>query len=255
MGILRELVKTRMPSASCASPRRAFTLIELLVVITIIALLAGLMLPALIGSKERAKRTACLSNLRQATLGALLYAGDYDEHLPRGTTDTDFEYPPVVSTNTLAQFIRFAGSDRVIGCPGLPSPFKVGGFAEPNGHGIVVGFNYLGGHELLRATNMLAVRGWLSPLKANEGPQLPLFADLNVWSPTGGQSVAPHGAKGAVRVGEDGANTAAGGTDSKTLGAKGGNVALLDGSAAWRKIEAMGTYQLSLTWDELFGMW
>lgn len=246
---------TELPSAECASSRRAFTLIELLVVVAIIGVLAGLMLPALIGSKERAKRTACLSNLRQATLGALLYAGDYDEHLPRGTTDTDFEYPPVVSTNTLAQFIRFAGSDRVIGCPGLPSPFKVGGFAEPNGHGIVVGFNYLGGHELLRATNMLAVRGWLSPLKANEGPQLPLFADLNVWSPSGGQSVAPHGANGPVRVGEDGANTAAGGTDSKTLGAKGGNVALLDGSATWRKIEAIGTYQLSLTWDELFGMW
>jgi hypothetical protein len=43
--------------------------------------------------------------------------------------------------------------------------------------------------------------------------------------------------------------------DSKTLGGKGGNVAHLDGSTAWRKIEAMGTYQLSLTWNELFGMW
>ncbi len=247
---------TAPPPVVRSAPRRAFTLIELLVVIAIIGVLAGLLLPSLVGSKERAKRTACLSNLRQATLGALLYAGDFEEKLPRGTTDTDFEYPPVVSTNTLAQFIRYAGSDRVIGCPGLPKPFKVGGFTEPNGHGIVFGFNYLGGHELLRATNnMLAVRGWLSPLKSDEGPQLPLFTDLNVWSPTGGQSVAPHGANGAVRLGEDGANTAAGGADSKSLGGKGGNVAHLDGSAAWRKIEAMGTYQLSLTWSELFGMW
>lgn len=228
---------------------------ELLVVIAIIAVLAGLMLPALVGSKERAKRTACLSNLRQLNLGTLLYAEDNNDRLPHSTTDTGFEYPPVVPTNTHAQLVRYAGSDRVIGCPGLPKPFKVGGFPEVNGHGTVLGFNYLGGHAKLRQTDMLAQRGWLSPLKSEEGSQLALYAELNVWSPTGGQSVAPHGANGAVRIGEDAANTAAGGTDSKKLGGRGGNVTRLDGSAAWRKIEAMGTYQLSLTWDELFGMW
>jgi prepilin-type N-terminal cleavage/methylation domain-containing protein len=52
---------------------KAFTLIELLVVITIIAILAALLLTALSSAKATAKRTACVSNLKQINLGLLLY--------------------------------------------------------------------------------------------------------------------------------------------------------------------------------------
>jgi prepilin-type N-terminal cleavage/methylation domain-containing protein len=59
-----------------------FTLIELLVVIAVIGILAALLLPALARGNNRAKRTACLSNLRQIGLAAAMYCGDNSGRMP-----------------------------------------------------------------------------------------------------------------------------------------------------------------------------
>src|SRR5436309_547217 len=56
-----------------------FTLIELLVVIAIIAILAAILFPVFAQARESARKTTCLSNLKQMGLGMTMYVSDYDE--------------------------------------------------------------------------------------------------------------------------------------------------------------------------------
>lgn len=63
---------------------RGFTLIELLVVIAIIAILAAILFPVFARAREAARTSTCRSNLKQISLGMLMYAQDYDETLGRG---------------------------------------------------------------------------------------------------------------------------------------------------------------------------
>lgn len=77
-------------SQSSPSPAGSgFTLIELLVVIAIIALLIGILLPALGSARDTAHRTVCLSNMRQLGLAAQLYAQDFNgQSMPAGRFET-----------------------------------------------------------------------------------------------------------------------------------------------------------------------
>ena len=96
--------------------RRAFTLLELLVVIAVIAVLAGLLLPALGQATERARATACLSNLKQFGVALRLYLDENGNRMPvmqnrsRGTN--------LVVTNAIADVLaRQLGNPRVLRCP------------------------------------------------------------------------------------------------------------------------------------------
>ena len=96
--------------------RAAFTLVELLVVIAIIGVLAGLMLPALSKSSERARVTVCRSNLSQLGVALRVYLDDNRNRFPtmhnrvRGTNDAGLRTPDLVLQPQL-------GVSRVWQCP------------------------------------------------------------------------------------------------------------------------------------------
>ena len=65
-----------------------FTLIELLIVIAILAILAGLLLPALNTARKKAHSISCLSNMKQLYIAWMSYAGDNSEYIIPYYTDT-----------------------------------------------------------------------------------------------------------------------------------------------------------------------
>lgn len=84
MDRITQTARTSQP----ARGRNGFTLIELLVVISIIALLVGILLPALGAARRTAQNSQCLSNIRQMDTAAMSFAADHRFHVQVSSTDT-----------------------------------------------------------------------------------------------------------------------------------------------------------------------
>jgi len=109
--------------------RAGFTLIELLVVIAIIAILAAILFPVFARAREKARQTACLSNVKQIMLGVLMYAQDNDEHFPPyrwvqeppSSVWVDRDNSAATNRHFWVQAIEpYLRNDQILFCPSSP---------------------------------------------------------------------------------------------------------------------------------------
>jgi prepilin-type N-terminal cleavage/methylation domain-containing protein/prepilin-type processing-associated H-X9-DG protein len=122
--------------------RSGFTLIELLVVIAIIAILAAILFPVFAQAREKARQSACISNVKQMGLAAVMYAQDYDEIYPGMwqwnpggiQAHSPYLYPPGFDLKVAEQVCQtcpYVKNAQVYSCPSRGGNIYSYGYAYP----------------------------------------------------------------------------------------------------------------------------
>jgi len=131
--------------------KRGFTLIELLVVIAIIAILAAILFPVFAQAREQARKTTCLSNLKEIDLSVQMYVNDYDEVLPSSSSNGMVGEPTYLCQPYAKSFAILFCPDRNLAVPGTGNN-ACGAIDNPNcekkyyGYGWNVGSGFPGGY-------------------------------------------------------------------------------------------------------------
>jgi len=177
---------------------RGFTLVELLVVIAIIAALAGLALPAILGTRKRAAATECTSNMKQVGLLLFQFSQDYGSYPSKTLAEENSRIFKNVSTGDsanalLGQLIasKLTKSEEIFYAKGgsptkkkpdnvINSPAKL---LQPGECGF--GYVMFTGDEALGPDSNTGLPVLVAPLESNSGGSSPKLND----EPYGGKAV------------------------------------------------------------------
>jgi prepilin-type N-terminal cleavage/methylation domain-containing protein len=139
--ILRNLRKLVAPSRCFSAPStlKGFTLIEVLIVIVLIALLSAILFPVFARVRAQARKTTCLSNLRQIGLGVMQYAQDHNGRSPTGYPfwETVVTSPDEYLPNVMKPYVAL----EVWNCPAWQALYKPPAPNSPGNYSFVTGTN------------------------------------------------------------------------------------------------------------------
>jgi len=215
--------------------RNGFTLIELLVVIAIIAILAAILFPVFAKAREKARQTACLSNVKQLAVAVQMYAQDYDEKMPRHCPCCP-SGPPYGHACWAGQIFPYVKSSALYNCPSAPrDDVSMGGQALmgggttpviPRSYGWNLGLDYSNQAKVQYPAECIVIAD-----STCDSPS-PGWAAPEVEQRCGNGYLCPAPRNATVSCGETkGQHTPWGRVSFKHNG--GSNCAFLDGHAKW----------------------
>jgi prepilin-type N-terminal cleavage/methylation domain-containing protein len=143
------------------SRRGGFTLIELLVVIAIIGLLAAILVPAITTGMDRARRSACLNNVKELTEGFLAYGADHKGRLPGPNTGFD----DLTSIAKMMYTNEYVSVPSVWVCP------------ADKGRSVCLGQNFASSFSCAANCSYIYFAGYNSLKASADLAKLPLVAD------------------------------------------------------------------------------
>jgi prepilin-type N-terminal cleavage/methylation domain-containing protein/prepilin-type processing-associated H-X9-DG protein len=210
-----------------------FTLIELLVVIAIIAILAAILFPVFARAREKARQTACLSNVKQLSLAVMMYTQDYDEMLIPSRQWSGGTPPPtaLIWPAYLAPYVK---NTQIFICPSAGATSQYGETWAARGP-LSLGLN----RDIEdRATNFAYALGTF------QEPSTTILLADSTPAPTG---TGAGGGRGFQVQADRQPNTQSGVGNRHNEGA---NVGLMDGHAKWYKASSIwqATNPAGLRW-------
>ncbi len=193
--------------------RRGFTLIELLVVMAIISILASILFPVFSRAIEKAKSTACLSNIKQIQMATMMYSQDYDGLYP------GLPYIPAGGTSVIAwddMLLPYTENKQIVACPTLQG--------APVGYAINFWIIGTGGANAKKSAEKITFADATEPVSWYMFP-------VGVADPDPDGNAATAGSNPAIRHRE------------------GANFAFADGHAKWARPELPGIADFATGWD------